>query len=179
MPRPLIVPQRGVVPPHTLHVVPLPPQSLADVPAAHTWPLVQQPVAQEPQASVPPQPLEMLPHCPAGHVVMGVHPHTPGVPPPPQVFGEVHSELTVQPHLPPDSHVVPFGLPTQVTHAPPLGPQAVWELPGWQLVPSQHWPLHVSPPEQLVLHVLPDEQAEPTGQSPAAPHPQVPPSWQT
>jgi hypothetical protein len=38
--------------------------------------------------------------------------------------------------------------------------------------------LQVSPPVHEVPH-LPDVHALPTGQSPAAPHPQLPPTWQT
>lgn len=50
----------------------------------------------------------------------------------------------------------------------------------WQVVPSQHAPLHARPPEQLepqVFDVV--EQASPAGQSAAAPQPQLPPSWHT
>jgi len=40
---------------------------------------------------VPPQPSEIVPQSsPAGQVVIGVHPQTFAVPPPPQVSGAVH-----------------------------------------------------------------------------------------
>jgi hypothetical protein len=46
-------------------------------------------------------------------------------------------------------------------------------------VPSQQAPLHVSGPVHVVLQVFDDEHADRVGQSPAAPQPHVPPSWQT
>jgi hypothetical protein len=172
-----MVPQVPVGATHTRHVVPVPPQSVFDVPAAQVWLLVQHPDAQAPHARLPPHPSEMAPHA-APHVTF-VHPQTPAVPPPPQVSGAVQLALVVHPHVPPDSHAVPAVEVEQLTHAPPLGPQAVGVLPGWQLVPSQHVPLHVRGPVHVVLHVFVEEHAFPVGQSPAAPQPQVPPSWHT
>jgi hypothetical protein len=119
----------------------------------------------------------MFPHA-APHVTL-VQPQMPAVPPPPHVAGAVQSVLLPHPHVPPDSHAAPVVAAEQVTHAPPAGPQAGPVLPGWQLVPSQHSPLHVSGPVQVVLHVFDAEQAFPTGQSPAAAQPHVPPSWHT
>jgi hypothetical protein len=67
-----------------------------------------------PQLIVPPQPFETDPQLsPPGQVVLGVQPHTPVVPPPPQVSGALHE--------PP------------VQHGCPLAPQAT------QALPEQIW----------------------------------------
>jgi len=177
---PLMVPQAGVGSLQTAQV-PADPQALSVSPVAHVFAVVQHPVAQLPQLSVPPQPfpLATTPHCPAVQA-MGVHPQIPGVPPPPQVLGAVQLVLEVHPHAL-ETHAVPAVELVQFTHAPPLGPQVAGAVsPVWQFVPSQHAPLHVSPPVQVVLHVFDVvEQALPAGQSPAAPQPHVPPSWHT
>jgi hypothetical protein len=171
-------PHTGFVPLHARQMPPPSPHSVLEVPAAQTWPLVQHPVPpQLPQLRVPPQPSETAPHCPALHVA-GVHPQTPAVPPPPHVLGEAQSALPVHPHVPFDVQAWPAADAVQLVQAPPLGPHAPAAVPGWQLVPSQQAPLHASPPEQEVPHFLP-EHACPVGQSPAAPQPHVPPSWQT
>jgi hypothetical protein len=65
-------------------------------------------------------------------------------------------------------------VPVHIEHAPPPVPHAVEPVPGWQLVPSQHPPLHGSPPEQSVPHVLP-LQAWFIPQSTPAMQPHVPP----
>jgi hypothetical protein len=76
--------------PHTLGVV-----------APQAWPA---PVPQTavPHVTVPPHPSGIVPQLlPAGQAdaVFGVHPHAPGVPPPPHVCGEVHvPQLSVPPH---------------------------------------------------------------------------------
>ena len=67
----------------------------------------------EPQLTKPPQPFEIDPQTwpSVVHLAVasiGVQPHTPAVPPPPQVFGEVHPHMTVPPH--------PF---ERLPHAPP------------------------------------------------------------
>ncbi len=175
----LMVPHTGLVPLHTAHVPPLPPHALFDVPAWHVWLLErQQPVPpQLPQFTVPLHPFGIEPHCPAAHVI-AVQPQMPAVPPPPHVSGEVQLEFELQPHAP-LMHAVPLGDDVHTAHEPPGGPHAPGVLPVWQLVPSQQAPLHVRPPVHDVLHVLDDEHALPVGQSPAAPHPQVPPSWHT
>jgi hypothetical protein len=76
-----------------------------------------------PQESIPPQPSETVPQSsPAGHVVIGVQPHTPEAP---QVTGGVHvppaqqgcpcAPHATQPppaHTPPSMHAMP--LPTGI-----------------------------------------------------------------
>jgi hypothetical protein len=178
VPTPLMVPQTGVCPLHTLQVVPLPPQSLSEVPAAQAWVVVQHPVAQAPQVSIPPHPSEKLPHD--APQTIGVHPQTPAVPPPPHVSGAVQSVFVAQPQVPFDSHTCPAVALVQSMHAPPGGPQAPGAMPGWQLAPSQQAPLHACPAAHEVPHVfVVGEHACPEGQSPAAPQPHVPPSWHT
>ena len=88
--------------------------SIAQVPLQQPWPGVQLP-----QLSVPPQPSGAVPHvCPAGHDVNGVQPHSPGVPPPPQVSGAAQ----MFPHDPQFmlSDVVSMHVPPQ--HWPPPQP---------------------------------------------------------
>jgi hypothetical protein len=173
-----MLPQSGVPPLHVRQTPPPLPQALAEVPGAHACVLVQHPVPpQLPQLRIPPQPSGTAPHW-APHEP-GVHPHTKAVPPPPHVAGAVQSELLAQPHVPFDVHAWPAAEPVQLTQALPLGPHAVAALPLWQLVPSQQAPLQTRPPEHAVPHVLDAEHACPMGQSPAAPQPHVPPSWQT
>jgi hypothetical protein len=140
----------------------------------------QHPDAQSGHVSVPPQPfpLATVPHSPAAQVI-GVQPQMPGVPPPPQVSGAVQLLFDVHPQAP-DTHAVPAAELVQFAHAPPTGPQVAGAVSAvWQVVPSQQAPLQTSPPLQAVLQVFAAEQAFPVGQSPAAPQPHVPPSWQT
>jgi hypothetical protein len=119
----------GVVPEHTEQLLPFPPQSLAVMPVAQKWLLVQQPVPpQLPQFIVPPHPFDTEPHCPAVHV-SGVHPQTPAVPPPPHVLGAVQSVLLTHPQVPAEVHTCPAGEVAQSTHDPPLGPHAVCVVP--------------------------------------------------
>jgi len=82
------------------------------------------------------------------------------------------SDAVAQPHDPDASHTRPLALPAQGTHTPPLRPHAVFPVPGWQVVPSQHPPLHVRPPPQPVPQV-PLPHASWVGQSAAAAQPQV------
>lgn len=174
-----MVPHAGVLPLQTWHEVPMPPQALSDVPApfVHVWALVQHPPVHAPQLCVPPQPSEMIPHeLPQATFVQ---PQMPGVPPPPHVAGAVQLgalPVPVQPHAP-LMHAVPAGELVQTEHAPPAVPHVAGRVSAvWQLVPSQHAPLHASPPEQVVAHVFDDWHALPAGQSPAEPHPHTPPS---
>jgi hypothetical protein len=77
----------------------------------------------------------------------------------------------VQPQLPP-THTDP--LPLQISHAPPVDPQALESVaPETQVPPLQQPPLHTAPPAQLVPHLW-STHASPTGQSDASLHPQVP-----
>lgn len=58
------------------------------------------PVPHEPQLSVPPQPSGAGPQTWKSHasaIVSGLQPHTPGVPPPPQVCGDVQLHATSAP----------------------------------------------------------------------------------
>jgi hypothetical protein len=66
------------------------------VPQTHV-PLLQVfPLVQVPQESVPPQPLDGEPQvAPSWLQVVGVQPHTPDVPPPPQVLGDVQQAAQV------------------------------------------------------------------------------------
>lgn len=52
----------------------------------------------QPQLTLPPQPFESVPQFTPLHGLVGVHPHWPAVPPPPQVFDPVQPQLTVLPH---------------------------------------------------------------------------------
>ena len=137
---PLMLPHAGVSPLHVRQVVPLPPQSPSEVPAAQVWPLVQHPVEQLPQTSIPPHPLGMLPHCPTEHVVIGVHPQTPAVPPPPHVSGEVQSVFVAHPHVPPVRQAVPEALAAHEVHVTPVMPQAVGLEPSTHVAPLQQPP---------------------------------------
>jgi hypothetical protein len=86
-------------------------------------------------------------------------PHVPS-PGPPQAFWHV-----------PLLHVGVW--PEHAAHMAPV-PHLSFVVPGWHAVPSQHPPLHVRPPEQLVVQTCCALQAWPAGQSPAALQPQVP-----
>jgi hypothetical protein len=63
------------------------------LPASHTWQTPQ----GLPHSRTVPHSVVSEPHLPS-QVICEVHPHTPGVPPPPQVCGDVHSpQLRVLP----------------------------------------------------------------------------------
>lgn len=85
----------------------------------------------------------MLQHCPLPHVPSFGPPHALEQLPPEQVGVEL----------------------AQPWHPPPLLPHAALASPGWQLEPSQHPPLHVSPPAHEVEHTCVELQAWPVGQS--------------
>jgi hypothetical protein len=76
------------------------PQTLA-VTALQAWP---DPVPHDPvpHVTVPvPQPLGIVPQLvPAAQAVAGVQPHTPALPPPPQVWGAVHDPQVTEPPQP-------------------------------------------------------------------------------
>ena len=70
---------------------------------------------------------------------------------------------------------MPITSPAQVAHAPPLAPHAFVALPAWHELPSQHPPLHTSPPAQLRLHAcVCGLHALPGAQSEDVLQPQVP-----
>ncbi len=68
---------------------------------------------------MPPQPSGILPQTPVGQDEIGVQPHWPATPPPPQVCGAIHvPQLPPQPSSP---QVFPVQSPTHgVTHSPLL-----------------------------------------------------------
>jgi hypothetical protein len=81
----------------------------------------------EGQSTVPPHPSGIeVPHSYEGHVV-GVHPHTPDVPPPPQLSGAVHPQSSVPPH--PSSS------------EPQLGARSAHVFGVQQTSPKQVWPV--------------------------------------
>jgi hypothetical protein len=141
---------------HATHACPPLPQALLVVPGSHR-PAEQHPVAhdvelhvhmplthasplgQEPELHVPPQP-SLAPH--ALPVQLGVHPHVPLWPPPPQLSGEAHAwpaqhGCPLPPHVPQLAvpHWVP---PAQAAHATPPWPQALWLVPDSHVAPLQH-----------------------------------------
>jgi hypothetical protein len=104
--------------------------------------------------------------------------HWSGVPAPLHAVPPGQSPAAAHPHAPPPvtvSHAVPPPFPTHVAQAPPVEPHVVCPVPALQVfVESQHPPLQVSPPAQLVeqtcdvvLHACP------VGQSDDVLHPQV------
>lgn len=148
-----------------LQQVPLPPPGsgqvtpfcdvlATQVPLLHVWQ-----VLHVPHEMVPPQPSEPVPQVwPPVHVVEGVHPQTFGVPPPPQVCGDLQlPQLSVPPQ---PLEIVPQFLPWT---AQVVGVQQVPLLQTWpdeqQLLPQvaaeeaqAHFPLvHV----WFVPHVVP------------------------
>ena len=104
-----------------------------ELPARRTHlPLSQekQECLQLPQSRFPPQPSGYEPQIPefsqsdpggqsssrSAKQVVGVQPHTPGVPPPAQVWP----------------------VPVQASQGSPLRPHAVSAVPGWHIEPAQH-----------------------------------------
>jgi hypothetical protein len=108
---------------------------------------------------LPPQP-SSAPHALPAQV--GVQPHTPGFPPPPQASGGAH-ELPQQacplpPHTP---HVTPHvAPPAHAVHAAPPLPHAALSSPTLHVLPSQHPPQeatsHLHAP---ATHLVPDAHA--------------------
>src|SRR5262245_24800029 len=87
------------------------------------------------QSSIPPHRLGTIPHVAAcATQLVGVHPQTLGVPPPPQVEGDLHWASVMQVHCPIASHVVliphavPCGLPA-CDGTPPLHTSIVQSFP--------------------------------------------------
>jgi hypothetical protein len=123
--------------------------------------------SQVPQVSVPPQPSETVPQvAPCAAHVVGVQPHWPGVPPPPQVWGAGQVPQSTVPPQPsgavpqvcpggqlvagvqqaPPTKTVPLGHGVQRLAAP--GPLATQTRPAQQVrFPPQGWPA----PRQLGL----------------------------
>jgi hypothetical protein len=114
---------------------------------------------------------------PAWHITPSQHPPLQGEPgsaqlfvhiPPMQAWSVGQSLAFVHPvafvQLPEGAQ---FGCPNEHRmHLPPPAPHAMGSEPGWHSVPSQHPPLHDSPPEQLEVHVcVPGSQASFIGQS--------------
>src|SRR6516162_1638519 len=103
------------------------------------------PLAQAPQSSVPPQPLPITPQYwpPFGVQLTGVQlaavaPHTPSIPPPPQVSAPVQP---LQVSVPPQ----PSPIEPQYC-APPPALQVAGTQPAFtQTPPLQVWPLGQSP----------------------------------
>src|SRR6185436_6357893 len=117
-------------------------------------PQVSPAALQAGQSSVPPQPSPILPqYWPLGRVQVsfwqptGVEPHTPGVPPPPQVcpLGQPPQSLV----LPQPSPIRPQYWLVSVVQAtavqPPAAPQT-WGVPA----PPQVWPEGQSPGQSRV-----------------------------
>jgi hypothetical protein len=105
--------------------------------------------------------------------------HVFGVPAPLHALSVGQSLCDAHPHVPPPvtaSQVIPTLLFTHVAHAPPVDPHAACAVPPTHRfdVVSQHPPLHVSPPAQLVPQVwLVVLQASPVAQSADVLHPQA------
>lgn len=132
------------------------------------------PAAQLPVLHVPPHP-SSPPHVfPAQ---LGVHPHTPAVPPPPQVSGDAHAfpAQHVCPFAPHAPQLVPHTwLAPHVAQTTPPCPHAPFDVPVWQVFPLQQ-PAHdeaVSQTHTPVLHRRPALQL-PAMQVP--PHPSLAP----
>jgi hypothetical protein len=143
--------------------------SHAQVPCTQCWPS-----AHDPALHVEPHP-SLAPH--ALPAQLGVQPHTPGVPDPPQLSGAEHAPpgqhaCPDPPHVPQP----PVPQPVPVAHvahtAPPL-PQALPSVPGLHSLPAQH-PLH-----DVASHVhTPLAQRWPASHDPASqvpPHPSLAP----
>jgi hypothetical protein len=163
-------------PPLQMIVVPLHAVEHACVDVLHAWlagqaALVAQPHAPPKQSCDgphAPQRPPFVPHAPAlvpaTHVPPEQHPPLHGlddphavehVPPLHARPGRQSDAAVVHPHEPVAPQTKPFALPAHEAHAPPLRPHAALPVPGWQLVPSQQPPLHVSPPPQALLHTPP------------------------
>ncbi len=67
----------------------------------------------------------------------------------------------------------PSAVLPQLTHVAPPVPQAASAVPGSQVAPLQHPPLHCPGSEQLVMHA-PPTQAWPAGQSVGLEQPHTP-----
>jgi hypothetical protein len=128
---------------------PVSPQAAFDVP------FEQSPPAQQP-------PLQVAPT-----VTLHASPHTPAR----QAWLTGQSaEVTHGPHVPVTVHEPA----SHGEQAPPVSPQAVDVVPGWQTVPSQQPPLQVRLPVQLEEHVPEDPQALPLEQSSSLTQPHLP-----
>jgi hypothetical protein len=115
--------------------------SQAQTPSWQRWPLPQLPLVQTPpQSSVAPQALPAQ---------LGVQPHAPLWPPPPQVRGEAHvfpgqQGCPLPPHVPQVlPQIVPFG---QGAHMTPPAPHAPGSVPDAHVAPLQQ------PEHEVGLH---------------------------
>lgn len=125
-------------PPESEQVAPFCEELATHVPLLHVWH-----VLHVPQVIVPPHPSDPVPHVwPPVHVVEGVHPQTFGVPPPPQVCGDLQlPQLSVPPQ------------PLEIV--PQVAPCAV-QVVGVQQVPL----LQTCPDEQQLVPQVAAEEAQ-------------------
>jgi len=115
----------------TSRLAQLDPQFVCPVPHWH-MPLASHaaPVGHDPQRIMCPQPSGTLAHCLAPQDPVGEHPQTSALPPPPQVWGIVHT-----------AHELPHALELLATHCPlqkwgALAGHPHWPL--WQVIPPVH-----------------------------------------